>query len=306
MKKISSFLLSILLVLNFTACSNFPQGLAPSENKTVLAQNIDESLSFSDIPPYSGAPFVAIHDNIPYFTKEEISEYSFEDYTPLDSLGRCGVCIASIGPDIMPTEERKPIGSVKPTGWHSIKYEGIDGNFLYNRCHLIGFQLTGENANEENLITGTRHLNTEGMLPFENMVADYVKETGNHVMYRVTPVFEGENLLAHGVLLEGYSVEDHGAGILFCVYCYNVQPGILIDYTDGSSQKTDTQPTPEKQTANSSETETVFVLNTNTKKIHKPACNSVKQIRPENKQSVSASKENLLSEGYSPCAACKP
>lgn len=306
MMKIGSFILSVLLAFNFSACTGNPQVVAPSEVHTSIAQNASEVFSLSEVPEYSGAPFIAVHDNTPYFTKDEISTKSFEDYSPLDSLGRCGVCISSIGPDIMPTEEREPIGSVKPTGWHSVKYDNVDGKFLYNRCHLIGFQLTGENANEENLITGTRYLNTEGMLPFENMIADYVKEAGNHVMYRVTPVFEGNNLVAHGVLLEGYSVEDSGAGILFCVYCYNVQPGITIDYKDGSSQKNIVETAPENQTTDASEKESSYVLNTNSKKFHKPTCGSVSTIKPKNRKDVSSSRDKLLSEGYSPCGSCRP
>lgn len=182
---------------------------------------------------YSEQPYIAINNNMPTF--EEVSTKSFESYSSLDELGRCGVAYACIGKDLMPTEERGSIGSVKPTGWQTVKYDIVDGKYLYNRCHLIGFQLSGENANERNLITGTRYMNVEGMLPFENMVADYVKETGNHVMYRVTPVFEGDNLLASGVQMEAYSVEDDGEGICFNVYVYNVQPGITIDYTDGDS-----------------------------------------------------------------------
>lgn len=200
-------------------------------------------VDLSSIPAYSGSPYVALNGNVPDFTAEDLTATSYESYGELDSLGRCGVCIASIGRDLMPTEDREGIGSVKPTGWHTVKYNGlVDGNYLYNRCHLIGFQLSGENANEQNLITGTRYLNVDGMLPFENMVADYVKETGNHVLYRVTPVFEGDNLLASGVVLEAQSVEDQGEGIQFHVYCYNVQPGISINYADGSSQFNGSQP----------------------------------------------------------------
>lgn len=187
---------------------------------------------------YAGAPFVVINNNIPLFTDEEVAlaGNSYERYAKLDALGRCGVCMASIGQDIMPVEERGAIGAVKPSGWQLVKYNGIvDGNYLYNRCHLIGYQLTGENANEKNLITGTRYLNVDGMLPLENLTADFVKTTGCHVLYRVTPYFEGNNLVASGVLVEAKSVEDNGAGLQFCVYCYNVQPGIAINYADGSS-----------------------------------------------------------------------
>lgn len=196
-----------------------------------------------EIPAYSGQAYVEVNGNIPYFEDSELSAESYEYYSELDLLGRCGVCMASIGQDIMPTEERGEIGGVRPSGWHTVKYPGmIEGNYLYNRCHLIGYQLAGENANTKNLITGTRYMNTEGMLPFENMVADYVSETGNHVMYRVTPVFEGDNLLSDGVLMEAKSVEDNGAGVLFNVFCYNVQPGIIINYENGESMADGSSP----------------------------------------------------------------
>lgn len=194
-----------------------------------------QSVSLSDIPAYSGEPFVAINDNQPTFPAEDMTETSFETYSPLDDLGRCGVAYANVGRDLMPTEERSSISHVKPTGWQSVQYDNVDGKSLYNRCHLIGFQLTAENANKENLITGTRYLNVDGMLPFENMIADYVKETGNHVLYRVTPMFTGDDLVAQGVQMEAYSVEDQGDGICFNVYAYNVQPGITIDYATGQS-----------------------------------------------------------------------
>jgi len=207
-------------------------------NKPVYdSTEVQGYFSLSMIQDYSGNAYVSINDNNPFFADSDLTTVSYESYSPLDSLGRCGACVACIGTDLMPTGERGDIGDVKPSGWKQAKYSGIvDGNYLYNRCHLIGWQLTGENANTRNLITGTRYLNTEGMLPFENMVADYVKETGCHVLYRVTPVFDGNNLLASGVLMEGKSVEDNGASVLFCVFCYNVQPGITIDYTDGSSE----------------------------------------------------------------------
>ena len=193
-------------------------------------------INIKEIPEYTGNAYAVINNNVPYFTDNELSTTSYEYYSDLDSMGRCGVCVASVGQDIMPTEDRGEIGSVKPTGWQTIKYPGIvAGNYLYNRCHLIGYQLSGENANEKNLITGTRYLNTEGMLPFENMVVDFVKETGYHVMYRVTPIFDGNNLVADGVLIEAESVEDSGQGILFNVFCYNIQPGITIDYATGNS-----------------------------------------------------------------------
>ena len=193
------------------------------------------ALDLADVPPYSGSPYVVLDDNVPDFAEGDLTPESFETYSALDALGRCGTAYANIGTDIMPTEERGSIGQVKPTGWHTVKYDCVDGQYLYNRCHLIGYQLSGENANERNLITGTRYLNVDGMLPFENLVADYVQETGNHVLYRVTPVFEGDNLVASGVQMEAMSVEDGRDGILFNVYCYNVQPEIVIDYATGDS-----------------------------------------------------------------------
>lgn len=187
------------------------------------------------IPSYSGTAYVSVNGNVPFFTEDEMMLEPYEFYSELDSLGRCGVTIACVCKETMPTEERGEIGSVKPSGWHTVKYDIVSGKYLYNRCHLIGYQLTGENANRSNLITGTRYLNIDGNLVFENIVADYVKETGNHVMYRVTPIFFYDELVARGVLMEGWSVEDDGDGICFNVYCYNVQPGIVIDYATGES-----------------------------------------------------------------------
>lgn len=204
-----------------------------NEQNGAHSDDIGAEFDFSALPPYSGEPYISVCGGDPDFSEDEITSVSYEYYSELDALGRCGVCIASVGQDIMPTEKRGSIGQVKPTGWHTVKYDFVDGKYLYNRCHLIGFQLTGENANRRNLITGTRYLNVEGMLPFENMVADYVKETGNHVMYRVTPIFVGDELLARGVHIEAESVEDGGDGIMFNVFCYNVQPGVVLDYATG-------------------------------------------------------------------------
>lgn len=204
-----------------------------NEQNGAHSDDIGAEFDFSALPPYSGEPYISVCGGDPDFSENEITSVSYEYYSELDALGRCGVCIASVGQDIMPTEKRGSIGQVKPTGWHAVKYDFVDGKYLYNRCHLIGFQLTGENANKRNLITGTRYLNVEGMLPFENMVADYVKETENHVMYRVTPIFVGDELLARGVHIEAESVEDGGDGIMFNVFCYNVQPGVVLDYATG-------------------------------------------------------------------------
>ena len=232
MKRVFRSCLPLLLVLALL-CSSC--GLLSSKKAKA-------PVSLEELPGYSGEPYAEVNGNQPYFTDEEKSaaRTSYEKYADLDSLGRCGVCVASVGKDLMPTEARGSISEVKPTGWpqkvEDAKYDFVDGKYLYNRCHLIGFQLTGENANKQNLITGTRYLNVTGMLPFENMVADYVKETENHVLYRVSPIFSGSNLVAFGVLMEAYSVEDNGAGVLFCVFCYNVQPGVVIDYATGASR----------------------------------------------------------------------
>ena len=252
MKKLFALLLSVLMLFTLTACEEEEVGMAldiavavleeleeyENAQSNALPEYMGEGAeSVEEIPEFSGAAYVAVNGNVPFFMPEEITDESYEYYSELDELGRCGTTMACIGIDIMPTEERGEIGSVKPSGWHSVKYDIVDGKYLYNRCHLIGFQLAGENANKRNLITGTRYLNIEGMLPFENLVADYVQETKNHVLYRVTPIFEEDNLVAHGVLMEGYSVEDEGEGVCFCVYAYNAQPGIHIDYKTGNSRE---------------------------------------------------------------------
>ena len=196
------------------------------------------SYSMEDIPPYSGEAFVHLDGNRPTFTAAELeraAKGAYETYAELDALGRCGVAEACVGKELMPTEPRESISSVKPTGWDQEFYDFVDGEALYNRCHLIGFQLTGENANEKNLITGTRYMNVDGMLPFEDLIADYVYDTGNHVLYRVTPAFEGSDLLAQGVQMEGWSVEDGGKSVCFNVFCYNVQPGVELDYATGAN-----------------------------------------------------------------------
>ena len=295
-----------------------PESTASTEITTA------SSFSLSDVPAYSGKAYTSVNGNVPYFTAAELTTQSFELYSDLDSLGRCGVTYACIGQDLMPTEERGSIGMVKPTGWHTVRYDDlVDGKYLYNRCHLIGYQLTGENANTKNLITGTRYLNIEGMLPFENMVADYIQETNNHVLYRVTPIFEGDNLVADGVLMEGYSVEDKGSGISYCVFAYNVQPGIEIDYATGESKLADgvkqeeqkpatvspaPSPEPEKQepATGSEASQADYILNTNTKKFHYPTCSSVNDMKEKNKQEFFGTRDEAISNGYSPCGRCKP
>lgn len=255
----------------------------------------------SNIPAYTGEPYVVVNDNVPFFKESEKTTQSYEQYSELDSLGRCGIAMANIGQDLMPTEKRGDISQVKPTGWQSVQYDNVNGKSLYNRCHLIGFQLAGENANEKNLITGTRYMNVEGMLPFENMVADYVKETDYHVLYRVTPIFEGDNLVASGVLMEAESVEDDGEGILFNVYVYNVQPGIVIDYATGDSYLESS-----KTASDNSEAVKTYILNTNSKKFHDPSCSGAKTIKDSNRQTYEGSREDLIKQGYEPCGKCRP
>ena len=257
------------------------------------------SSSMESIPQFSDSPYYVLNDNVPDFSSGELKSKAFEEYAPLDGLGRCGVAYACISKELMPTEERGSIGQVKPSGWQTVKYDIVDGKYLYNRCHLIGFQLTGENANACNLIAGTRYMNVEGMLPFENMVADYIKETGNRVLYRVTPIYDGNNLVARGVQMEALSVEDDGEGICFNVYIYNNQPGITINYADGTSALGDTAP----ETSNASD-DGDFVLNTNSKKIHKPDCSGAKSIKDENKKNYSGSLSELEKQGYTTCGTC--
>ena len=264
-----------------------------------VASDTADVVALSDVPEFSGEPYVVINDNEPSFPAEDFTSEGFEEYSPLDDLGRCGVAYANVGLETMPTEERGSISNVKPTGWKSVQYDFVDGKSLYNRCHLIGFQLTGENANRQNLITGTRYMNVDGMLPFENMVADYVKETENHVLYRVTPIFEGDNLVASGVQMEAQSVEDKGEGVCFNVYVYNNQPGVTIDYATGDSWASDEAPSDTSQ-------ESTYILNTSSRKFHKPNCDSVETISPSNKKSYTGTREELINQGYEACGKCKP
>ena len=308
---------------------------AQNEQNAQSAQSTQNSVADPKaLPEYSGTPYTEVNGNQPTFSEADKSRGAFEEYSELDSLGRCGVAFARIGTDTMPTEKRGAIGSVKPTGWHTVRYNGVvEGNYLYNRCHLIGYQLAGENANTKNLITGTRYLNTQGMLPFEDKVAEYVKATGNHVLYRVTPIFEGEDLVADGVQMEAWSLEDAGVGVCFNVYCYNVQPGTQINYVTGDSQLAENaesvaaaagsagdtasdasgaggegaaSSTEATQDAPSDGTQGTYVLNTKSMKFHKPECSSVSTIKDVNKQDYSGARQDLIDEGYSPCGECKP
>ncbi len=295
-----------------------------------------QTLSVDEIPAYSGQAAIEINQNVPGFTESDYTTEAFEQYSPLDGLGRCGIVYACVGEEIMPTEERGAIGMVKPSGWHTVKYDFVDGKYLYNRCHLIAYMLSGENANTENLITGTRYMNTEGMLPYENQVADYVHDTGNHVLYRVTPLYEGDNLVASGVEIEASSVEDKGKSLSFHVYCYNVQPGVTIDYATGDSalaedlatenvqetaQETSVadgkqssenavaavqEETSAEQDGGHAKEEQDYVLNKNTKKFHYPWCSSADDIKKKNRKDFTGTREEVISQGYVPCKRCNP
>ncbi len=264
-----------------------------AQTKDLAALTADQaSYTLSDVPEYSGEPYVTLNENQPDFSEEDLTETSFEAYSEQDALGRCQSAWANIGQDLMSTGERGKIGHIKPTGWHTVKYDSVDGKYLYNRCHLIGFQLTAENANEKNLITGTRYMNVEGMLPFENMVADYIKETGFHVLYRVTPVFEGDDLLAKGVQMEAYSVEDQGEGICFHVFVYNVQPGIFIDYATGESRRSDVPETQQEAA------QTLIRGNTRSKIYHCPGQAAYEEMADSKNLILFSSEEEAIEAGY--------
>lgn len=323
MKRSLSLLLSLLLSLNLlTGCGaagSTPPSAPPSaggstpvhsEEKndppSVSPEDRPATLAELGVPEFSGEPYVVVHGNVPYFTPEEYTTEAFEVYAEQDALRRCGVAYANLGQELMPTEEREGIGHIYPSGWKPAQYDCVPGGHLYNRCHLIGFQLAGENDNNRNLITGTRYLNIEGMLPFEDMVADYVKETNHHVLYRVTPFYEGDNLVASGLLMEGWSVEDAGEGICFCVYAYNNQPGVEIDYATGESRLAETAEAPETGGSTEAVVEGVYVLNTGSHKFHLPECKHAKEVKPENRKEYTGSREDLLEQGYAPCKTCKP
>lgn len=283
---------------------------SPNSKPSSVGSGTATPVKPASVGAYAGTAYAVINNNQPNFSATELTTTGYEKYSDLDSLGRCGVALASCGRDTMPgaNETRGSISSIKPSGWIQAKYNGISGGYLWNRCHLIGWQLSAENANRKNLITGTRYMNIEGMLPFENMVADYIKETNHHVAYRVTPIFEGNNLVCSGVQIEAYSVEDNGEGICFNVYCYNVQPGITIDYATGNSSgpasdntsqtkapaQTESTTQPPAQTGN---TETVWVSATGKKYHRKSSCSNMK-----NPSQIS--KSDVISRGYEPCKKC--
>lgn len=294
-KKINSKLITLVLVMAIllTGCDQISADgdllqirLEQNEN----LQNIDKEELTQKVGDEQ--PYIVVNNNVPYFEESDYTTKAFEEYSELDSLGRCGVAYANICEEIMPTKERGSISSIKPSGWQTKKYDTVDGKYLYNRCHLIGYQLSGENANKKNLITGTRYMNVDGMLPFENMVADYVRETNNHVLYRVTPIFDGDNLVASGVLIEAKSVEDDGEGIEFCVYCYNIQPGIEIDYMTGDSLEVGVNISDKTEN-------TVWITESGTKYHSKNTCG---KMNADNAKEVT--KEEAIELGKEKCSKC--
>lgn len=301
-RKLYTAFLTIVSLLTLTSCS----AVMDASFSDMDMESVPAYADVAEIPDYEGEPYVVLNDNEPDFTEAEITTEAYEDYSDLDALGRCGEAEACIGEELMPTGERESISSVKPTGWVNEKYDSVDGGYLYNRCHLIGYQLSGENANEENLITGTRYMNVEGMLPFEDMVADYVHETDNHVMYRVTPVFEGDDLVPSGVQMEAESVEDDGEGVSFNVYVYNVQPDITIDYATGENWETPENGTAGNPSSGDTSGQQTYILNTNTHKFHLPDCSGAADIKGKNREEYTGTREELTSQGYEPCGRCHP
>ena len=290
--RLASLALILAILLGISSC-----GGTPTSGSEIYAESV------ASVPEFDGKAYVIINGNIPFFTEEEITSESFERYSPLDGLGRCGVAFACIGQDLMPTEERDfSLSAITPSGWVNVKYDFVDGNYLYNRAHLIGWQLTAEETNKLNLITGTRFMNTQGMLRFENIVADYIKETENHVMYRVTPIYDGANLVARGVLMEAYSVEDAGDGVCFCVYVYNNQPGVRINYADGTSKKDDGVPFPEEDKVEIPSGEVTYIYNVSTMKFHLPSC---RYATGSNVREHYGEREELVPI-YTPCKVCNP
>lgn len=303
-------------------------GKKTSKYSSIKSAKINTVVKLADIPAYSGKPYVIVNDNVPAFSKRMMTCESAESYSKLDTLKRPGIAFANIGPDLMPEEERQSIGMIKTAGFQNIRYDDlIEDKYLYNRCHMIGFQLTGENDNINNLITGTRYMNVDGMLPFENQVADYIRRTGNHVLYRVSPVYDGKNLLCKGLQMEAHSVEDEGSGIRFNVFVYNVQPGIVIDYATGDSHResdnnnayapvvplpgsaytsssTGIVSTPD--TGRAEPITATYVINTNTKKFHYASCSSVDDMSEKNKRPSNEDRDSIINQGFVPCKRCNP
>lgn len=324
--KILLLMLSLCMVVTMAGCgsnsassSSDTGSVSSSTASQSASSNTVNSDSVGSVPKYSGEASITINNNVPKFTKKQLaSAKSYQKYGKLDNYGRATSCIACIGKEIMPTTKRGSIGMIKPSGWHLVKYDFVDGKYLYNRCHLIAYELTGVDGKShylaQNLVTGTRYMNIEGQLPYENMTTEYIKSTGNHVLYRSTPIFIGDNLLCSGVHMEAESIEDNGKGIKFNVYCYNVQPKVVIDYATGDSHLFSDKSTASSSNSSnsvsnastSSSGKNIYVINTNTKKFHKPSCASVKQTLAQNKKTVHETRTQLINEGYSPCKRCNP
>lgn len=316
MKRFQTIFLSFLFVISIClyGCGGQPYNNDKNDitEETDVPKTESKNITLSDVPEFSGEPYVELNGNKPSFQKKDYTTEAFEEYSELDELGRCGIAYANICKEIMPTEKRGSISSVKPSGWQAVKYDIVEGKYLYNRSHLIGYQLAGENANEKNLITGTRYMNVQGMLPFENLVADYVEDTNHHVLYRVTPIYDGDNLVASGVEMEAFSVEDNGKGVCFHVYVYNNQPGIEINYADGTSRLSEnqniaaTEKNNKKENTQKKKQDTEYILNTNTYKFHHTTCDMVSSMKKENKKVYHGDRKQLIEQGYEPCGKCKP
>lgn len=294
--KYKFFSLLLILCLLLSGCG---MEAAPPELSEASSLSAASAVETGDLLSYTGSPYVEFNGNVPEFDQELLEHPGYEYYAELDQLGRCGIALAYLTPELMPTEERQSISHIYPSGWNQAEYDFVDGKMLYNRCHLIGFQLAGENANEKNLITGTRYFNVEGMLPFENQVADYIRQTGGSVLYRVSPLYQGSELVARGVFMEAWSVEDQGESVSFNVFVYNVQPGVTINYLTGeSAAEGEALPT----AAGTGE----YVVNKSSKKFHLPECSGVQSMSGENRWDYSGSRENLIEMGYDPCGNCDP
>ena len=323
------FVLILVLTRPRTGINTDQKSDEPAHELTTLihtgsdsnTEQVSAELTEVDVPLYDGEPYVLLNEDVPLFTEEEIKTITGITYSELDKLGRCGPAYGQIGKETIPQEQRGPIGDVRPSGWQTVRYDDlIEDRYLYNRCHLIGYQLAGANAEVRNLITGTRYLNTAGMLPIENQIYEYVTGTGNHVLYRVTPIFEEDNLVASGVVIEAYSVEDKGKGIKLCRYLFNVQPGVIIDYKTGDSQREETYQleltVPENETigipvtrqmpADEIPDDITYVLNINTMRFHDPSCPSVEDMKEKNRRNSSETRDVLIAQGYKPCARCTP
>ncbi|MBQ1538800.1 MAG: DNA/RNA non-specific endonuclease, partial [Ruminococcus sp.] len=268
------------------------------------------------LPQYNFVEIQELNDNIPCFTREDVERTEYIQFSELDALGRCGAASGCLGPSLLPIQERGYIGMVKPSGWHTVKYDFIDGKYLYNRCHLIAYELCGVNADERNLITGTRYMNIDGMLGIENSICDYIHNTGNHVCYRVTPRYNANDLVAKGVQIEAYSIEDEGYGICLNEFCFNIQPGVTIDYSSGNSSVNDSEVSAMEDDYDSEndsskyyyvpDKDVTYVINNNTRRFHLPDCSSVREMKPKNRREFFGTREELIDAGYIPCKACDP